>query len=178
MTTHCLSDQLECIELEKAANLVRSTQSTWRILGQSGLKYTNMQRVYTKLMRLNWDQYEPDISLEDLMTMTFFLNSGDQLKTSFYLPVLDTMLNELSIRFSDEALELMRAVQSCNPCSESFFEPTWCSRYWMHSGKWNPENIRKRWQEIQLYQRSSSKYHLPSSSLLLLRKHHFLLWRL
>ena len=74
-------------------------------------------------MRLNRDQYEPEISLKDLMTMTFFLNSGDQLKTFFYLPVLDTMLNELSIRFSDEALELMRT-QSCNPCSESFFEPT------------------------------------------------------
>ena len=130
-----------------------------------------MQRVYTKLMRLNRDQYEPEISLKDLMTMTFFLNSGDQLKTFFYLPVLDTMLNELSIRFSDEALELMRT-QSCNPCSESFFEPTWCSLYWMHSGKWNPENIRKRWQDIQLYQRSSSKFYFNTTNITYHRHHY------
>ena len=43
---------------------------------------------------------------------------------SFYFPVLDAMLIQLSRRFSDEALEIMRAVQSCNPCSESFLEPT------------------------------------------------------
>ncbi len=50
-------------------------------------------------------------------------NPGNQLKISFYYPVLDSMLSELSRRFSVEVLEIMRAVQCCNPSSESFLDP-------------------------------------------------------
>ena len=127
MTTHCLSDQLQCIELDigKATNIVRSTQSTlkdfrsdseWAKIYKYAKDVANVYKIHEVEQRPRQTRnlprrfYDNEVFV-DAPSINFCSdaddNSGDHLKTSFYYPVSDTMLNELSRRFSDEALELM-----------------------------------------------------------------------
>ena len=142
-TTHSLSNQLQCIELDigKAGNLVRSTQSTLQQL-RSDSEWTNVYKYCKDVAKLyNIDELEHERPrrtrtlpqrFDDSFIDTAGINyssddiddttSGNQLKITFYFPVLDSILTELSRRFSDEALQIMRAVQCCSPTSESFLE--------------------------------------------------------
>ena len=47
---------------------------------------------------------------------------SDHFRTTLYLPVLDAMLSELELSFSDINLMHMRAVQACAPRSPHFLE--------------------------------------------------------
>jgi len=48
------------------------------------------------------------------------LNSSKSLKVSLYFCILDSMLGELRCRFEDKNLEIMKAIQACNPQSPNF----------------------------------------------------------
>ena len=48
------------------------------------------------------------------------LSCSDDYKTSMYFPVLDSFLSEISRRFDDKNIDIMRAVQACNPLSKNF----------------------------------------------------------
>ena len=137
-TTHCLSNQLQSIELDigKAGDLVISTKSTLQIFRSDAEwdKVFKYAQDVAKLYDINEPtqrprrrslprRYEDEIIL-DTPSIAHRNSNNDNLKTSFYFPILDVMLSELNRRFSDEALEIMRAVQCCNPSSKSFLEPT------------------------------------------------------
>lgn len=46
----------------------------------------------------------------------------DMFRTSFFYPVIDSMLNELNRRFSNTNCELMRSIQSLSPQSDAFLK--------------------------------------------------------
>ena len=48
------------------------------------------------------------------------LSCSDDYKTSMYFPILDSFLSEMSRRFDDKNIDIMRAVQACNPLSLNF----------------------------------------------------------
>ena len=50
------------------------------------------------------------------------LADKDEYRTSLYFPVLDRMINELNVHFSDLNKSLMKALQACTPSSPSFFD--------------------------------------------------------
>ena len=50
------------------------------------------------------------------------ISSRNELKVSIYLPIIDCMLTELRRRFSDTNMEIMQAIQSCNPNSAAFLD--------------------------------------------------------
>ena len=45
---------------------------------------------------------------------------SDDYKKSIYFPVLDAFLSELSRRFDEKNVDIMRAIQACNPLSSNF----------------------------------------------------------
>uniref|UniRef100_A0A3B3T0S8 DUF4371 domain-containing protein n=1 Tax=Paramormyrops kingsleyae TaxID=1676925 RepID=A0A3B3T0S8_9TELE len=47
---------------------------------------------------------------------------SDMFRTSFFYPVIDSMLNELNRRFSNTNCELMRSIQSLSPQSDAFLK--------------------------------------------------------
>ena len=46
----------------------------------------------------------------------------DDYKISLYFPVLDAMISELCSRFEDKNVQIMRAIQCCNPNSMHFLD--------------------------------------------------------
>ena len=49
------------------------------------------------------------------------VNTGEEFKVSLYFCILDSMLGELKCRFDKKNLEIMKAIQSCNPQSAVAF---------------------------------------------------------
>ena len=45
---------------------------------------------------------------------------GEEFKVSLYVCILDSMLGELKCRFDKKSIEIMKAIQSCNPQSVDF----------------------------------------------------------
>ena len=52
------------------------------------------------------------------------LSTSQQYKVNLYFPVIDSFLAELNRRFSQENIEIMRAIHAFNPDSEHFLDPT------------------------------------------------------
>ena len=52
------------------------------------------------------------------------LSTSQQYKVNLYFPVTDSFLAELNRRFSQENIEIMRAIHAFNPDSEHFLDPT------------------------------------------------------
>ena len=52
------------------------------------------------------------------------LSCSDDYKTTIYYPVLDAFLSEMSRRFDEKNVDIMRAIQACNPLSKIFLSST------------------------------------------------------
>ena len=63
--------------------------------------------------------YEDGVILETTRSRQN-LSCSDDYKTSMSFPVLDAFLSETSRRFDDKNVDIMRAVQACNPFSKNF----------------------------------------------------------
>ena len=48
------------------------------------------------------------------------LSCSDDYKITMYFPVLDAFLSEMSRRFDDKNIDIMRAIQACDPLSKNF----------------------------------------------------------
>ena len=48
--------------------------------------------------------------------------TNDDYKISLYFPVLDAVITELHSRFEDKNVQIMRAIQCCNPNSTHFLD--------------------------------------------------------
>ena len=51
------------------------------------------------------------------------LATDDQYKVDLYYPILDSFLAEINRRFTNENVEVMKAIQACSPDSDNFLEP-------------------------------------------------------
>ena len=134
--TNRLSEQLQCkdLDLAAAANLVSATMSTLNSL-RSDKEWSHLYSYICDVAKLycissgnsrptrtrNLPQYLRNgevIPLENIQT-----SSIPDFKTSFYYPILDCILLEFKERFSDNSLQIMRAVQCCSPISPDFLDP-------------------------------------------------------
>ena len=52
------------------------------------------------------------------------LSSSEEYKRDLYFPVLDAFLAELRRRFDVKNMDVMRAIQACNPQSKYFLSPS------------------------------------------------------
>lgn len=52
------------------------------------------------------------------------LSTSQQYKVNLYFPAIDTFLAELNCHFSQENIEIMRAIHTFSPDSEHFLDPT------------------------------------------------------
>ena len=48
--------------------------------------------------------------------------TNEDYKTSLYFPILDGIISELCSRFEDKNVQIMRAIQCCNPNSTHFLD--------------------------------------------------------
>ena len=138
--TKRLSDQLLCkdIDMAKAVELVSGTVEILNELRDNEerwgqiVKYTKdvaelhdidiTSSIRPRRRRVVPRRLEDDIIMETTGVREHN-STYDQLKTSLYLPIIDCMLFELNQRFTSHNLDIMRAIQSCNPQSSSFLDP-------------------------------------------------------
>ena len=50
------------------------------------------------------------------------METSEHFKISLYIPILDAIISELHSRFDDKNLDLMTAIQCCNPSSLQFLD--------------------------------------------------------
>ena len=135
--TNSLSEQLQetKLDLAKAADLVLATTETLQEFRQdksweqlydyaksvadlNGINVETREQRVRKLPRRLHDTIvlESTGSRPDLAT-------DDQYKVDLYYPILDSFLAEINRRFTNENVEVMKAIQACSPDSDNFLEP-------------------------------------------------------
>ena len=135
--TKSLSDQLQSttINLDKAAELVTSTLHTlelfrddqeWEKLYKYATDVAALYDISTISQRPHRSRKTPrqlqdGIILEATGTRDH-LTTSQQYKTAVYFPILDTITAEMKKQFDSKNIELMKAVDCCNPLSLSFLE--------------------------------------------------------
>ena len=134
--TKCLSDQLQStqVDLAQATDLVLATKSTleeyrtdtfWeKIIYAHSQKIAELHSIEISLPaktrhRKLPKRYEDVVILETTGSRQS-LSCSDDYKTSMYFPILDSFLSEMSRRFDDKNIDIMRAVQARNPLSKNF----------------------------------------------------------
>ena len=132
--TKSLSDQLQStqVDLAKAADLVSATKSTleeyrtdyfWKkifhysqsIAELHGIEVLPVQRRQRKLPK-----HLDGLVLETIGTRPH-ASCSDDCKKTIYFPVLDAFLSEMSRRYDEKNIGIMRALQACHPLSNNFF---------------------------------------------------------
>ena len=137
--TKSLSDYLQHtqINLAKAADLVSATVSTLELFRTDGEwdklfcyagKVAEVKNIEITHPRPPRQRRLPQ-NLQDGIVlaptgMREPLSTSQQYKVNLYFPVLDTLLAELHRRFSQENIEVMKAIHAFNPDSEHFLDPT------------------------------------------------------
>ncbi len=137
--TKSLSDYLQHIQinLAKAGDLVSGTVSTlelfrtneeWDKLFCYAEKVAEVKNIEITNPRPTRQRVLPQ-RLQDGIVLAptgtrEYLSTSQQYKVNLYFPVLDAFLAELNRRFSQENIEIMRAIHSLNPDSEHFLDPT------------------------------------------------------
>ena len=64
--------------------------------------------------------YSPPGTDKETVRSRQLIPCSDDYKKSIYFPVLDAFLSELSRRFDEKNVDIMRAIQACNPLSSNF----------------------------------------------------------
>ena len=133
--TKCLSDQLQSAQvyLAQAADLVLATKSTleeyctdtfWDKIYAHSQKIAELHSIEISLPAKTRHRKLPkcyeDVVILETTGSRQSLSCSDNYKTSIYFPVLDSFLSEMSRRFDDKNIDIMRAVQACNPLSKNF----------------------------------------------------------
>ena len=133
--TKSLSDQLQSvqIDLSSAANLVQATKSVieeyrtdefWDKVYHYAKDVAELHSIEVEsVCQSRRKKHSTRLSECVILESTEHrepLSASDIYKTSLYYPVLDVFLAELSQRFDQKNLDLMRAIQACHPQSENF----------------------------------------------------------
>ena len=135
--TKSLSDQLQStsINMAKAADLVNATLDTLQLF-RSDLEWQKHHKYTTDIAALHHisvssprpqRQRQLPRRFDDIMIMESTgaretVETSESYKISLYFPILDAIISELRNRFDNKNLDLMRAIQCCNPSSSQFLE--------------------------------------------------------
>ena len=63
-----------------------------------------------------------DIGIMESTEARRTVETGESYKISLYFPILNAIISELQNRFDNKYLDLIRAIQCCNPSSSQFLE--------------------------------------------------------
>jgi len=137
--TKGLSDQLQSTEIDfsQAAELVVATKSTlkdfrtevcWNKLFHYVTSITDFHKIEVEpettriRQRRLHSQYKDGVILETTGSRDN-LSSSDSYKIALFFPAIDTFLSELSRRFDEKNMNIMHAIQACNPLGKKFLLP-------------------------------------------------------
>ncbi len=137
--TKSLSDHLQStqIDLAGATDLVKATKETLEDYRSDTM--WNKVYDYTKSIAELHDidvaaptsarNRRPPKRFEDMVLLQSTgsresLSSSEEYKRELYFPVLDAFLAELRRRFDDKNMDIIRAIQACNPHSKCFLSPS------------------------------------------------------
>ena len=133
--TKSLSDQLQSthVDLVRAADLVNATKSTLEeyrsdIMWDKVYKYAHSicnVRGIEILSPTPLRQKRPPKRFDDSVLLEStgsreHLSSSEEYKRALFFPILDAFLAELNRRFNEKNVDIMRAIQACNPHSKDF----------------------------------------------------------
>ena len=135
--TKQLSDQLQSprTDMAKAADLVTATMETLQQF-RSDEEWIKLYKYVMDVASLHNIEVAPQLSqrqrtmpkrFEDVIVLESTgsretATTNDNYKISLYFPVLDAMISELRSRFEDKNVQIMRAIQCCNPNSTYFLD--------------------------------------------------------
>ena len=135
--TKQLSDQLQSphTDMAKAADLVTATMETlqqfrsdeeWIKLYKYVMDVASLHNIEVAPQRSQRQRTMPK-RFEDVIVLESTgsretATTNDNYKISLYFPVLDAMISELRSRFEDKNVQIMRAIQCCNPNSTHFLD--------------------------------------------------------
>ena len=135
--TKSLSDQLQgiSINMAKAADLVNATLDTLTLF-RSDLEWEKHYKYTTDVAALhNISVSSPRLQRQRQLPRRFddavimqstgareTMATAESYKISLYFPILDAIITELRNRFDSKNLDLMRAIQCCNPLSAQFLD--------------------------------------------------------
>ena len=135
--TKQLSDQLQSprTDMAKAADLVTATMETlqqfrsdeeWSKLYKYVKDVASLHNIEIAPLRNTRSRTVPkrfaDVIILETTGSREIATTNEDYKISLYFPVLDAMISELHSRFEDKNVQIMRAIQCCNPNSTHFLD--------------------------------------------------------
>ena len=131
--TKQLSDQLQSphTDMAKAADLVTATMETlqqfrsdeeWNKLYKYVVDVASLHNIEIAPLRSQRQRKMPKRFEDVIILESTGSRETDDYKISLYFPVLDAMISELCSRFEDKNVQIMRAIQCCNPNSMHFLD--------------------------------------------------------
>ena len=137
--TRSLSDQLQSthVDLVRAVDLVNATKSTLEEY-RSDIMWNKVYKYAHSICELHGieivsptppRQRRPPKHFDDSVLLEStgsreHLSSSEEYKRAIFFPVLDAFLAELNRRFNEKNVDIMRAIQACNPQSKDFLSPS------------------------------------------------------
>lgn len=64
--------------------------------------------------------HDIEVVVYESVSSRSYATTSDQFKLTIYFPVIDAFLNEMSHRFDQKNIEIMKSIQACYPCSNNF----------------------------------------------------------
>ena len=138
--TKQLSDQLQSphTDMAKAADLVTATMETlqqfrsdeeWSklykyvvdVASLHNIEVAPLQNIRSHRTRRMPKKFD-DVVILECTGSREMATTNDDYKISLYFPVLDAVMTELHSRFEDKNVQIMRAIQCCNPNSTHFLD--------------------------------------------------------
>jgi len=121
--------------MAKAAELGNATLNTlhlfrsdleWRKHYKYTTDITALHEISVSLLRSQHQRQLPWRFNDGLVMQTTgsreTMETSEHFKISLYFPILDAIISELRTRFDDKNLDLMMAIQCCNPSFPQFLE--------------------------------------------------------
>lgn len=137
--TKRLSDQLQSkdIDISKAVELVSATietlqefrdkESRWDEIVKYTQDVVELHDIHTLSSHPRRRRVASRRHADAIILETTGVRDNDVtyegLRRSIYIPIIDCMLSELNQRFAGHTLDIMQAIQSCNPKASSFLDP-------------------------------------------------------
>ena len=133
-----LSDQLQStnIDLAQAADLVIATKSLleeycddtmWSQFYQHAVSIAELHDIEpslpVKTRQKRCPKHFEDGVILDSIGSRESVSCDQEYKVSIFFPVLDAVIAEISRPFDQKNIEIMHAIQACNPKSEKFLSP-------------------------------------------------------
>ena len=136
--TKGLSDHLQNtdLDLSQAADLVDATKSTLQEF-RSDIYWEKLFQYTKSIAELHNFEIQPlsearqrrlprrfrDCVILETTGSRDVLSCSNNYKTKLYFPIIDTFLSEISRRFDEKNINIMHAIQACNPLSKKFLVP-------------------------------------------------------